>query len=398
MRRAPFFTLLASSVFLAALLWPATADAQVGVLGFESTASTKKMARWVTLALRHWVQEKGRVLGPKKDGVEVKLVYGCNRGRASCMAQAAKAMKVRHLLFGKVRRRRRMYIVVIKHLDLKRPRNLDTLVRRVPVSRNSFEKVRDRSQHWFQKLIGSAGTGTLWVGGEPSGGILSIDGKVVGAIPFGEKMRVVLSAGRHTVSVKKEGYMPVERTVVIQEGRKKTLRIILRKAVAGLGAGSWGGTTPPKPRDKDPQYWWQMAFYTSLGLSAAMFVVASIAGYKKQQWETEKGEYLDDYQDEDWAHANNVCKAAPDNLGIKDSICYWGTTWADVATAFLVLGGVFAAGAAGMTYFAFFKDYETTAPPSRPGEKKRSVGRAVDVRLSPNVWKGGGGLTVRLDF
>ena len=408
------------AVLLAFLvLLPSTAKAQVAVLGFEAEPGAEKMASWVSRALRFWLKARGKKLGPEKDGMEVKLVYGCDRERPKCMAKIAKAMAVRKLIFGKVRRQGKVYVVVIKALDMKRPKNLDTMSKRVQVKGASYPGVKNIAVSWIAGLLGKSTTGTLVIKGSPVGALVVVDGKQVGPLPSSGSMELSLPKGRHKVTLQKEGFKTLTRSVKIRMGGRRVLRVQLKEGPGGGtpptrveprvvtrpgdGQGAGGGTEPPIEKKKEksnPKMWWQIAFYSSAGVAGALLLASIFTGRRVADLEGDKTARLKDIRSSDpnagWISASDVCKTSTDPK--IDSICKDGKKYANMTNAFLITGGVFAAAAGVLSYFAFVRDYDDDEEPTPEGAR---VPKKTPVRVSATpVMYGtsGAGVNVRLDF
>ena len=194
-----------TAVLVVIMLLPSTARAQISVLGLESDAGAQKVAKWVTAALRTWVKSKGMTLGPAKDLLEVKAVFGCDRERAKCMAGIARSMNVKKLIFGKVKYRNRRYVIILKMLDMRSPRNLDTVTQTMARSSATRSAVRAAAARWAAKLTGAATMGKLRVVVRPAGARVAVDGKDVGAVPGSGVMMLDLPPGSHKVTVSRSG-------------------------------------------------------------------------------------------------------------------------------------------------------------------------------------------------
>lgn len=401
------------------LLVPATANAQVSVLGLEADQGAEKMAGWVTKAMRYWVRAKGMRLGPEKDAVEVKLVYGCARERPQCMVQIAKAMKVNRLVFGKVRRRGGNYVVVLKHLSLSKPKNLDTLTRRVSVSGATYGSVKAAAAGWLSKLVGTTVTGSLMISAKPTGALLVVDGKQVGLIPDSGRVKLDLPPGKHTVVIRKEGYRELTRTVQVKLGKTSRVEMTMEKVAGEPGVTprprprvvtrpTPGPTVPPIGEKKEeeptsPKVWWQVAFYSSAGIAASLLVASIFTGRKVSDLESQKTSHLKDYQatnpgSSDWVTSSDVC-SQPDRDAKTRSICQDGKKYATMTNAFLITGGIFAAAAGVFSYFAFIKDYDEEEPtPEEDASTVTDPSTPVRVSVQPSIWGRGAGMNVRLSF
>lgn len=400
------------------MMFPATAGAQIAVLGFEAEPGAEDMAKWVSQSLRFWVKARNIKLGPEKDGMEVKLVYGCEDvpEKPACMAKIAKAMGVNRLIFGKVRRKGSVYAVTIKSLSMKRPKNLETMSKRVQVSGASYAGVKNIAGGWLDSLLGKAATGTLVITGTPPGAMVSVNGKEVGPLPATGRMELNLPGGSHTISLTKEGFEKSDQSVRIRVGRSRKVSLELKKMQ---------GVTPrPRPEDLDvkkddhtdkdqepfvekkkkptnPKLWWQISFYSTAGVAASLLVASIFTGRKVSDLEGQKTSALKEIRSQDpnatWISSSDVCSSSEDSE--IDGICKDGKKYANMTNAFLITGGVFAAAAGVLSYFAFVRDYETEESVSAPVSENTTRKTPVRVSANPVMYGNtGAGFNLRLDF
>ncbi len=86
------------------------------------------------------------------------------------------------------------------------------------------------------------------------GAVVKVDGNEVGKTPLGEV--IFLEPGKHRVEVVKEGHEPFSRELKLRKGKKKTVRVKLKKVKKPpevpepVVAPSWA-TEEPKPKDKE---------------------------------------------------------------------------------------------------------------------------------------------------
>lgn len=397
------------------VLMPATAGAQVAVLGFEYEAGAEDMAKWVTQALRHWVKARGIKLGPEQDAMEVKLVYGCEEvpERPACMAKIARAMEVNRLVFGQVRRVGNVYAVAIRSLDMRRPKNLETLSERVLVEGASYVGVKNIAGGWLDRILGKAVTGTLVITGTP-GAVVTVNGQQVGPLPPTGRMELNLPKGEHKVSLAKEGFQTGEQTVNVRVGRTEKMKLQLKEDVDApitrpVDDPPVVTDTDPvqdpivgveKKKRIDPKIWWQVSFYGSAGVAAALLVASIFTGRKVGDLENQKTRELQRIQDDtgaNWVTESNVCSVSQ-RSGAIDDICSDGKRYANMTNAFLITGGLFAAAAGVLSYFAFIRDYEEEESPE-PAFSGATEKTKIRVSANPIVHgKSGAGVNLRLDF
>jgi hypothetical protein len=70
---------------------------------------------------------------------------------------------------------------------------------------------------------------SLWIFSEPSGAILSIDGKNEGVTPYADDK---VKPGDHAISAKLKGYMLIERNLSLQNSERDTVNLIFERSKA----------------------------------------------------------------------------------------------------------------------------------------------------------------------
>jgi len=382
------------------LLTSVPAQAKVGVLGFESSAGGRNVARWTTAALRHWVVARGMTVGPHKTLTEMKLLFGCDSEQAACMRQVAKSMGVRRLIFGKVRRRGSRYVVTVRLLDMHRPGNIDTVSHRLSASGVNQAMVRRAALKWLGELISGATSGKLVVEGSPVGATVTIDGKVAGPLPESGQLSLDLAPGRHEISLSKDGYLPRTIRIVVRLGITKSIHVELDRKAGAANAVTHHPTKtnrgvvepPPKKKSSNPRLGWQIGFYTSAGLGVALLVTGIAYGVKVRQKEDDTNAYQ---QDHVVGQANWVKKPCDGTVDPNMSgWCKDGKKMATISTAMFITGGLLAAAAGVFSYFAFIKHY-----PKEEQSGDASLAPSVPrFSISPAFGRREAGLNMRLDF
>lgn len=124
---------------------------------------------------------------------------------------------------------------------------------------------------WRKAFVPSSLLGSLTVSGAPEGAALEIDGVEVGVLPL-EKAIDGLLEGEHVVTLRKEGYLPLQTQVEIEFLRQSELRLILVPASSATGEGLakqpiTGATTSA----------WKTWAPWTLGGAGAGFLLASAA-------------------------------------------------------------------------------------------------------------------------
>ncbi len=400
------------NLVVAALLFlsvPAQAG-KVGVLGLDAEAGSERVAKWTTAALRRWVRARGMQLGPEKTLTETKLVFGCDRETASCMGNAAKGMGVSTLVWGRVRRRGRHYVISLKAFRTSRPGSVDTASHSIPVRSANETAIRRLAGGWAAALIGGVTTGTLVVSGDPVGSVVWVDGKQIGPLPASGSMSLDVQPGTHRVRLVKDGYIGRNASVRVRVATTSRIRLVLkataRPAVRPVttvparvvkvkpedvnktylsGQDEHKGEKQEKP--SNPRKKWQIAFYTTVGVAAAVFLGGAATGIMVL---TRARKVDDAYDDEEVPDNLRMAHPCKDNDPALKSWCDKGKKLATIANALYGTSAVLAAVAGGLSYWAFVKKYDE--PESQTGDESASR-----VRFTPLVGTVNG-LQVQLDF
>lgn len=406
---------------LLTILLPASARAQVSVLGLEADTGAEKMAKWVTDALRSWAKAKGMKLGQAKELLEMKAVFGCMQEKPVCMAQIAKAIKVQRIIFGKVRLKGAKYIVVLKMLDLRSPQNLDTVTQTMPISTATRSSVRLAVARWAASLAGVAQTGKLKIFIRPRGASVSVDNKDLGSVPSRGPMVLDLSPGSHKVTASKAGYQSRTQTVQVVVGSTATIRLTLPKVVEPLRPvppRPLVRVTPPRPRpDVQPKVditptptkpkrsraklWWQIAFYSAAGVAVVLAASAIGTGVKYQSLQKDKDDRIKSLAQDPVANSwvftgsGDVCNAAKSHDKKTSDLCSDGTKMANITNALWAVAGAFAITAGVFSYFAFFKKYPKEEQETAPDKPRKELGFSIVPEINP---KGGAGVNIQLRF
>ena len=69
----------------------------------------------------------------------------------------------------------------------------------------------------------------LWIISEPAGALLSIDGKNEGVTPYANDK---IKPGDHAITAKLKAYLPIERTVSVQNAARDTVHLIFERSAA----------------------------------------------------------------------------------------------------------------------------------------------------------------------
>jgi hypothetical protein len=163
--------------------------------------------------------------------------------------------------------------------------------------------------------------------------------------------------------------------------------------------------TPPKKKRNAPKskarLWWQIGFYTAVGLTVGFFTAGGVTAYKVIQTEDKLTSYAEEvsHQDPsaDWPYSGNIC-GEPDLNNKAKNLCNKGELYERMSHAFYATGVVTAVGALVFSYFAFIKDYpqeKTTA--GRSGEPK-TQNTPIRVSVNGQVGPQYGGVELSLSF
>ncbi len=398
---------------LAFLLAESSARAQVGVVELEAEGGTETAAKLGTQALRHAVRGLGMRLGPAKTLAELKLVFGCEQEQPACMAQAARTMGVSRLVWGRVRRRGRVYIFALRALNVAKPSTVAKVSFRVPVAKLTRSSLAAMAPTWLQRVLGVTRTGRLLIRGRPAGAVVHVDGRVVGPLPATGKLPLELPPGRHTVEITKENYRSFRRTVRIRLGRETSLTFELRPVarprpeqparvvkvqpeqveeslLQAKGEQETKEAAEAGKKDRT-QLWWQVAFYTTAGLAAVSLAAWAGFGIAWLKKKSDADSYVDSHGYEPGPNQSPTEPCSPDWPGMGD-YCSEGRQYGLYAGIFGGIGLALAAGAAAISYFAFFKEYKQE---TQEAEGPAEAGR---LRFVPSVGPGTGAVSVELRF
>ncbi len=104
---------------------------------------------------------------------------------------------------------------------------------------------------------------SLWIFSEPSGAILSIDGKNEGVTPFADDK---VKPGDHAISAKLKGYLPIDRTVSLRNGGRDTVKLGFERSKAYLDSAAASVKVKAKAEKE----------HRAIVLASAVFCLAAI--------------------------------------------------------------------------------------------------------------------------
>jgi hypothetical protein len=161
--------------------------------------------------------EVERALGPEG----MKRLNDCF-GRPACVAQAAAALPADRIVVGSLDRNESSYLVNLYLVDLKARSVISSVERAIIIASRRLQA--DVSAAIPGLLAGRAeAKGKLDISSTRPGATISFDGEVVGKTP----MTVEAKPGKHTLKITKQGYLDVERYVVVAENTTEPVALTL---------------------------------------------------------------------------------------------------------------------------------------------------------------------------
>lgn len=223
-------TLVAFGVLVASPAAQAAAPARLAVVELWSPPNLSGIAVKLTqdivdAAMR---EKNMKVTGPLE--VERALSEDALRslkactGRAACVAQWAAPLQVDRVVVGALDRTESTYLVKLFLVDLKSKSVVSSVDRSILIASRRLQS--DVAAAIPGLLEGKAeAKGKLTVSTTSPNANMYFDGELVGRTPF----TVETKPGKHTLKVTKEGYLPVERFVNVEENRNEQVALMLTK-------------------------------------------------------------------------------------------------------------------------------------------------------------------------
>jgi hypothetical protein len=216
---------------------PAVAKAAILPLVVEgelSDADRKSLADRLVSGL-----ERGsfQVIGPDAVAAASPDATGC--GDASCFVPIAQATGASHLVTARVSVEDRDYQVAVQLIDGKR----GTVMAKgsdgceicgVADVGGLFEAEAAKLRTKLDAL--ASGPATFILASEPPEAEVYLDGELVGQTP----LETPVIPGKHTMRIKKDGYITVEREVTFVEGMEESLDMTLEKVPSKLPGRTFG--------------------------------------------------------------------------------------------------------------------------------------------------------------
>jgi hypothetical protein len=162
-------------------------------------------------------------------------MFACDSPDLSCMVSIAKMMKVRYLVYGTVGSQRNKYELVLRLLDtktkkIKKGRLLGDLVSKDSMNKNIDNALRTMFNIKKETLVVASKIRLLTIN---TNGIIAdvfIDDKKVGVTPL-TLTSDDIKLGKHVVLIKKEGYEPIKKEVLLSENKIDTIDLKLSTIV-----------------------------------------------------------------------------------------------------------------------------------------------------------------------
>ncbi|MGC4120896.1 MAG: PEGA domain-containing protein [Myxococcales bacterium] len=159
-----------------------------------------------------------KALGPEA----IKNLKACS-GSASCVTRWAAGLGVDRIVVGSLDRSEASYLVKLYLVDLKAKQVVSTVDRSILIASRRLQA--DVSAAIPGLLAGKAeAKGQIAIATTSPNATLFFDGELVGKTP----VTVEAKPGKHTIKLTKDGFLPVERFVTVEEGttEKVTLTLI----------------------------------------------------------------------------------------------------------------------------------------------------------------------------
>jgi hypothetical protein len=198
----------------------ARAQTTLAVLGVEPIGVPEPLAMELTEALRQRAAATpGLRLVPGKDLIELKMIFGCERGAASCMAQAGRSLGADKLLYGTLKRGMGGVTADLKLLD----------VPHVTVEKTFSETVPKRdlvavAPRWFSTLVQIDARPTLTITSEPPNATVLVDDQPAGQTPLTLRD---LAPGTHSLTLSAPGRVTERRTLAVEPAGTYRLSLAL---------------------------------------------------------------------------------------------------------------------------------------------------------------------------
>jgi TolB-like protein len=204
---------------------------------------------------------------PGKSLEEVKLVFGCMGESSRCMARVGRSLGAPKLMWGTVRRGESGLSLVLKLLDVQSGQLQEgkahllneaesaSPLRMVTQAVRSLLRVPPSAIRLTSAVIGAA---------------VHLDGQLVGYTDGSSLVLRDLSPGPHSVSLTKAGLPSWSQSVDLAPGATLELDASLPAAPEASPDPTLGGAVVTDSTPTSSTLGWRIAFWTSLGLTAAL--------------------------------------------------------------------------------------------------------------------------------
>ena len=354
MRRAscPLFAASVALASLCALATPAAAQPKVAALGIQPAGTPAGLAQRCSAALGTHLKEAGYKRVQGKSLVEIKLVFGCVNEGAACMAKVGKNLNADKLLWGTLSKKRDRFVLSLSMLDVasKKLRKARRTYSQKAFSRDPEGTVRKAVEGLLPAQIG-----TIKLSSSVSGAEVLLDGRPMGPIND-QGLDMQVSAGAHTLQVRRDGYRAWVKRVTVRAG--ETLPLAATLELIDRGTTPPVGTDKPPvavtPKGKDARTGWKVAFYIATSVTVGLGVGLVVNGLGVLNNADDKDAVLRDNTDISLNVRRNGCdaKGQPGYEKIE-SYCDSGEQGATIQN--IMIGGI--AVSALVSAFFFYKAY-----------------------------------------
>jgi len=235
MRKSLFITLVL--VLLTTSIYAKRKKPALGILQFEIktekvTKISKHMYDYLQEEVSRLVSDKYRIVpAPKMDLEEMYMMFACDSPDLTCMVSIAKMMKVKYLVYGTVSAQRGKYELVLKLLNVrtkkvKKGRLLGDFFSKEAMNKNIDAALRAmfdiKEKNVEVRLLSVVTNGLV--------SDVYIDDKKIGTTPLILTSKSI-KPGAYSLLIKKEGYEPVKREIILSKNKIETIDLKLSAVV-----------------------------------------------------------------------------------------------------------------------------------------------------------------------
>jgi hypothetical protein len=407
--------MLAALVGLYGLLpSPARATGRTVVLDLEASPGADRLATAITDQLRRQVAATPGVQSvPGKSLAEIRLIYGgaATPGRTfhGWGAKAAAGLKADQVLIGKVSPAGGgEFKVVLTLIEVAHPLRPKTLSERLSVVKTSGDALSQQVSRWSDQLLGRLTQGYLEVRCSVEGATVALDGQDAGTCST-RLRRLTVASGRHELEFRKAGHHAIRRVVqvavnqthreqvelpVVETDRRPVVDPDRRVVEPERRPIPDDAVTPPKQDDTerkpDKRIGWKAAFYSTLAVGVGVLVGSLVTGLKVKSLEKDKEDAIRASQQHGspLPEVTDVDNACHNNNGNREvwGICQRGLKMARYTNILLGVG----AGLVAVSMVFMWKAYLA--------KSKREKPRETTIRLTPELWGKGAGVSAAFEF